>query len=506
MNLVPDFARDEEGSQEWTPLTDANPDYERLWTTGPVEFSPPPPPAEPASDLEPPPSPEPRADTVTPGFTGTLVTGDEVLNASVVVGPERIVLWGGGEQIGSWTHEQCQMARLTFSRFAIKAEGDTLTFTADNPSALDQALAEAVPQATPTSDSEEVDPVETAEVRPEPAEPALEPEPVVNVEPPDEVQTDPAQVEPEDELPVAPLPEVNPPFSPRKPRIKAFRTTSGDESNTPPTPAEEAIAVAASEIDETAPDTSGDFGGETIADSARTRSQATKVKARRFLPTAIDLQRLAIKSGAMTILVGVLVGLAFLVFLLTRGGGDESPTSSPVTTAVPQQIIITTAPPVTVATTAPLPETTLFATDPTALRERWNRLAEIAAPNMVLIEELVSPFILLLSPNVSMEGVLDPFAGNVTMRATPTGTPEGDGAILSALGILIGTADPTLDGGDRKALLAQLGLDVDRPELAGIDGTLTYNGLAYRLVYLQEQNSLDLSISPEGAAPPTTAN
>jgi hypothetical protein len=102
-----------------------------------------------------------------------------------------------------------------------------------------------------------------------------------------------------------------------------------------------------------------------------------------------------------------------------------------------------------------------------------------------------------------MEGVLDPAVGNVTLRATPTGTPEGDGAILSALGILIGTADPTLDGSDRKALLAQLGLDVDRPELGGINGSLTHNGLLYRMVYQAEANSLEFVITPEGATATT---
>ena len=115
--------------------------------------------------------------------------------------------------------------------------------------------------------------------------------------------------------------------------------------------------------------------------------------------------------------------------------------------------------------------------------------------------DLVSPFFLLLAPNVTMEGVIDPVAGNVTLTGTPTGTPEGDGPIITALGFLIATADPTLNGADRRALLTQLGLDVNDPDLAGINGSLTYNGLAYRLVYDQGANSLSMIVTPEGGWP-----
>ena len=503
LDLVPDFARagEEAGEGGWTKLTDANPDYEKLWAMGPIDVPPPPPPAPPA-----PPAPDPAptaggpsgAPAATPGFTGTLVTGDEVLAASIVVSPERLILWGGGNQLGNWTHDQAKIARLTFSRFAIHAEGDALTFTADDPSGLDNVISATVPAGTPVADTEPTDEIERPADLPEVVAPPPEP------------------ADTESELPLAPLPipatvpePVTAPeptglVATRRPRIKTFKSVEDKptEEAATPTLADQAIATAAEHGEQGEATTH--FGEATIADTVKTRSAMTSVKARRFLPA--DIKDTALKSGAILVLVGVLVGLGLLILLLTRGG-DDSPTVSTASTAPPERVVVTTAAPTTVPTTAPLADTTLFQTDPLALRERWNRLAEVAAPNMVLIEDIVSPFILLLAPNISLEGVLDPTAGSVVMRATPSGTPEGDSAILSALGILIGTADPTLDGNDRRALLGQLGLDVNRPDLAGIDGSLTYNGLLYRMVYRQEANSLELAITPEGAAAPvTTAN
>jgi hypothetical protein len=47
---------------------------------------------------------------------------------------------------------------------------------------------------------------------------------------------------------------------------------------------------------------------------------------------------------------------------------------------------------------------------------------------------------------------------------------------------------------------------VDRPQLGGINGTLTHNGLTYRMVYQAEQNTLEFGIAPEGAVTTTTAS
>lgn len=499
LDLVPSFAAEEGRKESWTPLTTANSDYERLWSvpngssahrdspeeSNPVETQPvtPPEPVSPAESETPPAEEPPPAVVATPGFTGTLVTGSEVLTASIVIGSAGIVLWGGGAEIGTWEHSQAKIARLTFSRFAIQAEGETLTFTADDPTGLDNAIgaamkAEEDPGPTTPEDSPSF--IAVAEETPSVTNPATS-----RATPGSEPET--ADVQTTISAPV------------RRPRIKNFRPEGSEASDPALNPIEPVIAGD--------PETEGAGDELTIADSVRATSDRKLVKPRRFLPS--DFRGILIKSAVVLGLIAVLAGAAYAVLLLMgRTGSGATPTTQPQSTAPPITIVITTTPPVTTATTLSnsLPNTTFFQTDPETLTERWNTLAEVNAPNMVLFSDLTSPFILLLTPNVTLEGVLDPVVGNVTMRATPTGTPEGDGAILSALGILIGTADPSLNGADRKALLGRLGLDVDRPQLGGINGTLTHNGLTYRMVYQAEQNTLEFAIAPEGAVTTTTAS
>ncbi|MGH8927735.1 MAG: hypothetical protein ACRDWH_05255, partial [Acidimicrobiia bacterium] len=196
-----------------------------------------------------------------------------------------------------------------------------------------------------------------------------------------------------------------------------------------------------------------------------------------------------------------LITLFALTILILAGEFRGEPEFMPVpTTTIPPSptttVVVTTVPP-------PAPPT-LFKIDPLELTDRWNSLAEVSRPELTIFTDLTSPFLLSLTPYITLEGVLDPAQGSVILRATPTGTPEGDGLILTSLGLLIGTADPSLDGSDRRGLIETLGLDLRQPELGGLDGTVTYNGLRYRLVYLPEQSILEFRITPETATATTS--
>jgi hypothetical protein len=52
--------------------------------------------------------------------------------------------------------------------------------------------------------------------------------------------------------------------------------------------------------------------------------------------------------------------------------------------------------------------------------------------------------------------------------------------------------------------LETLGLTIQDPQLGGIDGTVNYNGLTYRLVYLDDQGVLEFRVSPEVPSETTT--
>jgi hypothetical protein len=408
------------------------------------------------------------------GFTGTFVSEDSVVSGSLQIRPGRVTLWVAGTELASWPPDRCRVERLTVARFAIQGDGETLTFTADDPAAVDQAISDYLhsPAIPPGSVLETATPAEET--------PVLKPEPGRGME----EATGTA-------FPVTPqpsAPSLAPPAT-RRPRIKTFRAKSDAFPPLEPQPEDEAGEGIASETAEAT------AGAATIADDviAAARRRMKSIRASRWLKS--DIQSVAVKGGAVAVMLLVLAAIGFAIFVLTGGLQDE-PVPEPVpTTTIPPSTTTTTVPPA-----APEPPTTLFETDPAELTERWNSLAEATRPELVLLDDLSPAFLISLTPFLTMEGLIDPINGSVTLRGVPTLTPEGDGSILTSLGLLIAMADPTLDGSDRRLLLNELGLDVRDPELGGIDGTVTYNGLTYRLFYQTDQATLVMTVAPQAAA------
>jgi len=198
--------------------------------------------------------------------------------------------------------------------------------------------------------------------------------------------------------------------------------------------------------------------------------------------------------------IGLVSLFAATILILTGGFSEDTEPIALPTSTLPPPPTTTTVP----ATTLPPPPVTLFHAGAGELTERWNALAEASRQELTLFTDLSSPFVVSLTPYITFEGLLDPAVGSVVIRATPTGTPEGDGLILTSLGLLIGVADPTLDGSDRRALLETLGLAIQDPQLAGLDGTINHNGLTYHLAYALDQNMIQFTITPEGVAAPAT--
>ena len=477
------------------------------------------------------------------GFTGTFVSEETVLAGSLEIKKNKVTLWASGTQLASWRSTDCKVQRLEGNQFSIEADEEMITFTADDPEGLISAIsAFLTPRSVPsdTADATRPPPKHTppaaaartaaeVTVRTEPdakttaPAPAAKPAETVVTKKPEPpatssraIKTEPP-AEPEPAPKPAPTPKADQAPVIRRPRIKAFEARAAEGSGSTLAPeaatrsAGKATAAAspakqdelAEEIrrlrEVAAPVLPGESEAPTIADriTDTAKRRFKSAKAHRWLKS--DIEDVAIKTGVVASAIGIFTLFALTIFILA-GGFRAEPEFDPVpTTTIPPSPTTTV-----VVTTLPPPPTTLFQTGPAELTDRWNALAEASRPELVLFTDLTSPFLLSLTPFMTIEGLLDPAAGSVVIRATPTGTADGDSLILTSLGLLIGISDPSLDGSDRRALLETLGLAIEDPQLGGLDGTVNYNGLFYHLVYWSDQGVIEFRITPELPATTTT--
>lgn len=156
-----------------------------------------------------------------------------------------------------------------------------------------------------------------------------------------------------------------------------------------------------------------------------------------------------------------------------------------------------------VTTTTVAPATTLsatvFAMSPEAFRETWNTVVtELNTADELAMDALsATAFAAQVTDSVYLAGEVDP-AGlieAVTITIDPTGDAESDALAIDAIGVAMAVADPTLDGPERRALLASLGLDIADPDLTGLSNEHALNGVIYQLRFLPEVSQLLFVIS-----------
>ena len=459
---------------------------------------------------DPPAVPSPFGNTH-PGFGGTFVTEDSVLSGSLEFHGSKLTMWGGGSALLTWGPGECLLERLTANRFVLTADGETITFTADDPDGLDEMLsshsfgpAESNANGSMLSTTH-VEVVLDTPLEPHPA-PASTPEvsarrtgpelfPVPNLAPEPRVL----------EVPVYPVHDAA--------TLSAVSAETAIEETPAATPIKgrrpfvKAMKARAAEFDADTDETSEglepeDEEGATIADVAQTRaSKLKRVRPRRWMPN--DLQSVAIKVGLVSGAIVVVMGFAFAV-LLILGGGEGA--VEPASGVSPTTSIVTV--PTTVATTVPPPpadiETPVFDLTAADFAERWNVSAASLDEALLVSPNLSNPFSLVMTPYMTFDGILDPLSGNLRLRATPTGTAEGDRRILVALALLIAAAEPSLTPDQRGQLVEELGLDLQDPDIATISGARTYNGLYYEMDFLEEEEVLQFTVRPESSVATTT--
>lgn len=180
--------------------------------------------------------------------------------------------------------------------------------------------------------------------------------------------------------------------------------------------------------------------------------------------------------------------LAVAAAVLLRGG-DEARVPAP------------TLPPTTTTTSEAV--ASVFDLTPPELAERWNdTAARLGAPLRVRnrfgsgnFEAVLTPYV-TLAGSVGLDGTVD----SVVVTVDPTGGTRDDELGIAAWGVTIATVDPSLDGPSRRRLLDRLGLDLDFPDLAYLDGEVEEHGLRYTLRYLEGFSSVVFTVEPAPGA------
>ncbi len=148
----------------------------------------------------------------------------------------------------------------------------------------------------------------------------------------------------------------------------------------------------------------------------------------------------------------------------------------------------TTTAPTTTTSSVPEPEKpAVFTSTPEDFQQMWNRTAvDLDSPQLTLGGLGTMSFEASLSEMVVIAGLVDEegILNSLTLTIDPSGDPESDGFAIGALGVTMAVVDPSLDGPQRRALLARLGLDLADPQLEGVDGEETLNGVVYDLRFI----------------------
>lgn len=175
-------------------------------------------------------------------------------------------------------------------------------------------------------------------------------------------------------------------------------------------------------------------------------------------------------------------------------------TAAPPTTSPPAVAgaTVTTTPPTTTTTTLP-PAGSVFEIGPAVLAERWD--VAVGSHSSALtsdnLEENGGEFAFDAGPFVRLQGsTQDGTVSRIAFLGDPSGTVEDDREVLTGLGMALSLVEPRLPPEGRRELLLALGLDVEDPDLGGLDNSLDYRGHTYWLRWDGDLERLVLDVRP----------
>jgi hypothetical protein len=147
----------------------------------------------------------------------------------------------------------------------------------------------------------------------------------------------------------------------------------------------------------------------------------------------------------------------------------------------------TTLPPATTTSSTRSAQATIFDVIPAAFVEDWNRLAdEFDVPLLIRGAPASQGFESRFTDHLALQVTtdLDGTLSSVVVTADPAGDSQSDALVVQAWGLAIAVGSPELDAGERREVLRRLGIDVDRPDLGGLDGEAAVGRTRYSLQYL----------------------
>jgi hypothetical protein len=139
---------------------------------------------------------------------------------------------------------------------------------------------------------------------------------------------------------------------------------------------------------------------------------------------------------------------------------------------------------------------------PQAFVERWDdvstRLGDVLPATQVEMGDGVFSF--QAGTRTTVEGTVgsDGTVETVTLLGDPDGTIEEDRLVITAMGMAIAVAAPDLEPEGRRALLETLGFEFEDPQVAELDGALTYLTYEYRLRWDEESRRIVFEVGPIG--------
>lgn len=199
----------------------------------------------------------------------------------------------------------------------------------------------------------------------------------------------------------------------------------------------------------------------------------------------VDLS--VLKSPILGVLAVVVVVVFAGVWLVNAVFSDEPVTTTPVS-------LEGTSP------SAAVPPTSAFDLEPSLLVVEWNRVAREFGADLLIRDALPrGSFDTQLAPLISLQGTTDDEGDvrSLVVVADPSGDVDSDQATIVTWGIALTVADPSLTERDRRDILAEMGLDVRFPQLGGLDGETTRNGIRYTMKFFESFSSVLLTIAPE---------